>query len=162
MRTASAVFLLATCVLGATRLDEYLLPTDLVPSHYDLRLVPYLDTGNFTFDGEVTIRVTVAKETRVVTLHQNDTDIDEQSVRVTHVGSGQGVRVLGHEYDQLHHFHHINLNSSLDVGEQYDVYIKYSGHLRDDMQGLFRSSYVDSDGQTRYYYPDLCDHLATE
>ncbi|XP_063230541.1 uncharacterized protein LOC134535398 [Bacillus rossius redtenbacheri] len=147
-----AALLVATLAAAAagSRLDEYLLPSSVVPLRYELRLAPYLDSGNFTFDGEVTIRVRAAERTSTVTLHRNDTTVDEASVRVSPADSGAALGVVAQDYDAVHHFHRISLNGSLTPGQEYDVHLAYRGHLRDDMQGLFRSSYVDGAGETRW------------
>ncbi|CAG2054125.1 unnamed protein product, partial [Timema podura] len=112
-------------------------------------LIPYLDNDNFTFDGEVRIQVIVEFETNVITIHQNDTIIEETSV--TDLSSGQIVPVTNETYEPLYHFHNIHLQNNLTVGQGYDIYIKYKGYLRDDMQGLFKSYYKTSDGQTRWH-----------
>nr|CAD7197139.1 unnamed protein product [Timema douglasi] len=128
--------------------NEYLLPKNVLPTHYDLKLIPYLDNDNFTFDGEVKIQVIVEVETNVITIHQNDTIIEETSV--TDLSSGQIVPVTNETYEPLYHFHNIYLQNNLSVGQEYEIYIKYKGYLRDDMQGLFKSYYKTSDGQTRW------------
>nr|CAD7397313.1 unnamed protein product [Timema poppensis] len=116
--------------------------------HVATKLIPYLDNDNFTFDGEVKIQVIVEVETNVITIHQNDTIIEETSV--TDLSSGQIVPVTNETYEPLYHFHNIYLQNNLSVGQEYEIYIKYKGYLRDDMQGLFKSYYKTSDGQTRW------------
>eukprot|EP01031_Cornospumella_fuschlensis_P035750 gene35750-43366_t len=54
--------------------EPVLLPQDLVPHHYDLSLVPDLETCTFTCDEQV--HVTVKNETNSVTLHSREITVD--------------------------------------------------------------------------------------
>lgn len=56
-----------------------LLPTNVVPKHYDLTLEP--DLTKFTFDGTVTIDVDVAEDSTSISLHTLELDI--HSVKVS-------------------------------------------------------------------------------
>nr|CAD7396262.1 unnamed protein product [Timema cristinae] len=130
--------------------NDYLLPTSVVPIHYDIKLIPYLDDDNFTFDGEVNIKVRAEDVTDVITLHQNDTIIEESSVTVTDLITNINLIIVNQTYEALYHFYRLHLEENLLVGREYEINIKYKGYLRDDMQGLFKSSYTTSDGETRW------------
>nr|CAD7442360.1 unnamed protein product [Timema bartmani] len=130
--------------------NDYLLPTSVVPIHYDIKLIPYLDDDNFTFDGEVNIKVRADEVTDVITLHQNDTIIEESSVTVTDLMTNINLIIVNQTYEALYHFYRLHLEENLQVGREYEINIKYKGYLRDDMQGLFKSSYTTSDGETRW------------
>lgn len=56
-----------------------LLPTNVVPKHYDLTLEP--DLTKFTFDGTVVIDVDVAETSKSISLHTLELDI--HSVKVS-------------------------------------------------------------------------------
>ncbi|CAG2058063.1 unnamed protein product [Timema podura] len=130
--------------------NDYLLPTSVVPIHYDIKLIPYLDDDNFTFDGEVNIKVRAEEVTDVITLHQNDTIIEESTVTVTDLMTNINLIIVNQTYEALYHFYRLHLEENLQVGREYEINIKYKGYLRDDMQGLFKSSYTTSDGETRW------------
>lgn len=59
---------------GAT---DVRLPTDVIPESYNLRIVPFLWTGNSTFDGQVDIIVNVTIPVDNITLHAVDLNITE-------------------------------------------------------------------------------------
>ena len=62
--------------------NEYWLPGEVVPVHYDLKLVVHMD--NLTTRGEVVVMVKVVKATSNITLHANSTyvKIDHDKVAV--------------------------------------------------------------------------------
>jgi hypothetical protein len=62
--------------------DELLLPKDVTPSHYRLRLEPYLedagpDGKNFTYKGHVSITIHCHSTTNKVSVHAKDLDIGQ-------------------------------------------------------------------------------------
>jgi hypothetical protein len=56
-----------------TKVRDVRLPRSVVPDSYQVRLVPHLwgENSNFTFSGQITIRVNVTEDTDNVTLHAN-------------------------------------------------------------------------------------------
>ncbi len=63
--------------------DEiYRLPDDLLPSVYTLRLLPFLEEGNFTTDGHVTIFVDCVSDTKNIVLNSIDIDIHGTTITV--------------------------------------------------------------------------------
>jgi len=56
------------------KVKDVRLPRSVVPDSYQVRLVPHLwvDKSNFTFTGQVVIRVNVTKNTKNITLHANE------------------------------------------------------------------------------------------
>ena len=63
--------------------DEiYRLPGDLLPSVYTLRLLPFLEEGNFTTDGHVTIFVACVSDTKNIVLNSIDIDIHRTTITV--------------------------------------------------------------------------------
>lgn len=53
------------------------LPTNVVPESYNLKIVPYLWAGNYTFDGQVDIVVNVTAPTDSIILHAVDMNMTE-------------------------------------------------------------------------------------
>ena len=62
--------------------NEYWLPGEVVPVHYDFKLVVHM--GNLTTRGEVRVEVKVVKATSTITLHANSSfvKIDHDKVVV--------------------------------------------------------------------------------
>jgi len=138
-------------------LADYLLPTALIPSQYEVHLIPYLDTDaptpeqQFTFDGVVKIRITCSDATNVIKMHAYDITIaSKDDIKVTLADSATVVPVDSFEIsDDDKNFFTIQLGQSLEVAAEYDVEITYTGKLNEDLDGFYRSSYVE-EGVTKY------------
>lgn len=61
-----------------------LLPTNVIPKHYDVTLEPNLE--KFTFDGKVLIDFDVQEESKSISLHTVELDIHSAQIK-----SGDGV-----------------------------------------------------------------------
>lgn len=64
---------------------EYRLPGDLLPSVYTIRLLPFIEEGNFTTDGYIEIYVDCVNDTKNIVLNSVDIDIHQLSITVSHV-----------------------------------------------------------------------------
>lgn len=122
------------------------LPKTMHPITYELKLIPFLFEGNFTFNGEARIVVNVTIACRNITLHATalkitdvtvwkmgtatQTDIDRTEIEVT----DKFIR----DPDQ---FFIIVFADELEPNNTYEIYIKYTGILNDMLQGFYRSSY---------------------
>lgn len=58
------------------------LPRTVLPIHYDVRLFPVLEKGNFSILGQVSIDLQCQMETDRIVLHSADIVVDPQSVKV--------------------------------------------------------------------------------
>ncbi len=119
------------------------LPSDITPDSYDIMLD--VDLTGFVVTGNETITATVSAETRYVILHSNAMTITEFVV-------SQDGRTLEKKMEfpyPDHQFYVVELQSDLKVGE---VAIKTSFNysLGETLDGFYKSSYVDSAGQTHY------------
>ena len=128
------------------------LPRAVVPDSYELKLIPFIWEGNFTFNGEVKILVNVTEDTKNVTLHAVDMVIDESFTTIReHSGANntKAIGIVGQKNDTERQFHVIKTSDTLKRGMQYVVHLKFVGHLNDYMQGFYRSSYT-VESQTRW------------
>ncbi|XP_015184599.1 PREDICTED: aminopeptidase N isoform X1 [Polistes dominula] len=129
------------------------LPKSVIPESYELRLVPFIWEGNFTFNGEVTILVNVTENTNNVTLHATDMKIDESltSIREFSMSGNKTkpITIVEQKNDTERQFHVIKTSDTLKEGKQYLVHLKFVGHLNDYLQGFYRSSYTVGN-QTRW------------
>lgn len=133
---------------------DYRLNTDIEPTDYVIELTPYFDndTGKiFTFDGIVTITLRPTKaEVNTITLHKEDLDITQQTF-TPKADSFVGFRrnenyILNHtEYDSRTKKYSIVLDRTLEQDKSYELKLLFSGKLRTDMLGFYRSSYKDGD-----------------
>jgi hypothetical protein len=128
---------------------EYRLPVTVLPSHYTIRLVPYFEDRNFTFDGEVEITVNATTDASAITLHYDDMDIIGSPTVVSLAGF-QELEVVNTTYDNITSFFRMELNETLRRGQEYLIHIKYVGNLNDDGMGFYRSYYNTSYSEKRY------------
>lgn len=63
--------------------EEYRLPGDLLPTVYTIRLLPFIEEGNFTTDGYIEIYVDCVSDTKNIVLNAFDIKIHEASVAVS-------------------------------------------------------------------------------
>lgn len=117
-----------------------LLPTNVVPRHYDVTLEPNFD--KFTFEGKVLIDFDVQEDTKSISLHTIELDIHS-----VHVKSGETVITSSSAvtYDESKQISKIELKDSVPKGKA-QVEIKFTGQLNDQMAGFYRSTYKKPDG----------------
>lgn len=122
------------------------LPLSIRPISYQLRLIPFIEEGNFTYNGEVAIRLNVTETCSNVTLHAKDLTIFK--VFLVEVG-GNRIPIKQLQNDTEKDFLIVDLNQKLKPGRIHLLYIEFSGILNDLMQGFYRSSYMENN-RTRY------------
>lgn len=123
------------------------LPDIMHPISYELKLMPFLYVGNFTFNGDVRIIVNVTKNCRNVTLHATALKISD--VNVLKIGNETQTNVTKTEIEvstqyaiESDQFFVIIFLTELEANNTYEINIKYTGILNDMLQGFYRSSYV--------------------
>ncbi|XP_055546031.1 aminopeptidase N-like [Wyeomyia smithii] len=127
--------------------DSFRLPNTSVPTHYNLFLDTNIHLADFTFNGSVQIQLTILENTKQIVLHKSRNQI----LRVQLITTNQlHVALDGVEYDLEKEFMVINTKTTLLQGSNYRLDIEFSGELRNDMLGFYRSSYVDAEGMVKY------------
>ena len=58
------------------------LPRNVLPRHYDIRLLPIIEKGNFSIYGDISINLECKAETDRIILHSADITVDAASVKV--------------------------------------------------------------------------------
>lgn len=117
-------------------LESHRLPKYIYPLNYDLHLTP--DLVNFTFDGVV--RITFANEKDVNSFKLHAKSLTIHSITVDGLNAQFS---LDDEEEKLH------VQSPLKQGSHL-IEIKYTGTLNDQMEGFYRSSYKDAEGNKHY------------
>lgn len=62
--------------------EDIRLPGDITPSAYTIKLLPFIEEGNFTTDGEIEILINCVRDTNNITLNAADITIKQLSVAV--------------------------------------------------------------------------------
>lgn len=120
---------------------EYRLPRTVVPSRYEIRLSPDLNT--FKFDGEVKIHVDVKEPTAEVLLNSLELNIHGASA-----SNGSQNLEATHELIVDSERLKLTFKEPLKAG-QWTIQIKYDGELNDKLHGFYRSTYNDEKGNKK-------------
>ncbi|KAI0514802.1 peptidase family M1-domain-containing protein [Xylaria bambusicola] len=117
-----------------------LLPTNVIPRHYDVTLEP--DFKKFTFEGKVVVDFDVQEDTQSISLHTIEIDIHS-----AHIKSGGSVVTSSAAitYNETTQVSKIELKETIPKGKT-QLEIKYTGQLNDSMAGFYRSTYKKPDG----------------
>ncbi len=107
------------------------LSKDVTPLKYDIKLHP--DLENFTFAGTETIAVHLLKDTKEITLHSKDIDIE--TVRI----DKDFTKKIS--YDAKSETATFIFDKKIPKG-RHTLTIAFTGILNDQMRGFYRSSYI--------------------
>jgi len=145
--------LLCTLVCGQKdpddkKMDVFRLPENSKPLSYDLWFAPNM--SDWTFKGRAKIVVTVTiSNTDTLTLNFNNLTVTSLSVTdVTNSVSIRDVPYTNINYIPINEQFEIHFNKPLTINRKYQLDINYTGSIRDDMTGLYKSSYIE-DGVTK-------------
>jgi len=116
---------------------SYRLPKNVRPLSYDVYLKTELE--NFTFEGDVKIRVQVLENTNEIILHTNKQNIEVLSVSGPDT---EEVIITETNINDEKHFLIINSSSIFSADTEYDISINFTAVLSEDMSGFYRSSYT--------------------
>lgn len=123
---------------------DYRLPNDTKPLLYRIILETGVHEGDFGFTGSVEIEIDVVKATNVITLHQRQLTIVD--VKLLNEFGGETTLVDDWTFRDDREFLDINLTEMLEVNVGYMIAINYTGTLRDDEAGFYKSSYLNAAG----------------
>ena len=121
-----------------TKVTDVRLPRHLEPLHYNLELVPFLIPDNFTIRGGVEIEVLCRLPATNITLHAADLEIENNTVTVTDLSTGDDIEVVDVAYDEAREFFILNTGSELEQDKKYVIKIQYTAFLKDNLKGFYR------------------------
>ncbi|KAF9364033.1 hypothetical protein BGX34_002684 [Mortierella sp. NVP85] len=127
----------------ATNPNRVVLPTNVGPSHYTLKITP--DLNEFTFGGDVEIDLTIREPTKTIQLNTKDLTIKSTSVEIR----GETIQPVSTTHDDHHDTTTFTFDRELPKDSAV-LRIRYDGILSDKMAGFYRSSYKDAEGNTKY------------
>lgn len=129
------------------------LPRAIKPVSYDVVLLPFLTAENFTFNGEIDIKLHVLESCKNVTLHAfllqiiwSDTQIqklDDDNLPI------ENLTIQKQSFVEDKQFLVLETNQELEKGSNYLVKLKFVGSIKDNLQGFYKSSYT-SGSETRW------------
>lgn len=127
----------------------YRLPNSTKPEAYTIDLTTNVHNAVFNFVGTVNIDIVVVEPTPVITIHHRQLTISFITLESI-PSTGETIQLAAHSYDPVTEFLSIPLQTgTLTVGGRYRLQIIYTGTLRTDEAGFYRSSYIADDGSTR-------------
>jgi puromycin-sensitive aminopeptidase len=121
--------------------NSHRLPRTVVPSRYDIRLEPDLDTATYT--GEEAIQVEVRDETDEVQLNAVELTITRVSAEAHDGTRLDGTATLDPSGDRLQ----LHFPRALRPGP-WTLHIAFQGILNDQLHGFYRSTFKDAEGRT--------------
>ena len=123
--------------------NRLILPENVTPVNYKLRLNP--DLTKFNFCGEVSIKVTIKNPTHEIVLNSAELEIENVSV----VAGQNEVNISEFRLDEDTETLHIITTDIFPAGDS-NIDIRYKGELNDRLLGFYRSSYEDQNGDQRF------------
>lgn len=127
-------------------LENYRLPNDVVPTEYNIKLTPTLestDKKNFTFDGTSEITLNVSKLTKTITFHAKELDIKENVELKYKEEKSNQIKILKPKIVKDFQKDFVTLVFDTDIPkiENAKLSLHYSGKLNDKYRGFYKSSY---------------------
>jgi len=119
--------------------NPYRLPRHVVPTHYDLRLEPDLET--LKFDGSVEVTIEVTQPVEEVVLNAAEVTVTKASVAT----AGGEILAATVSYDEAAERVTLALEATLGPGI-HRLLIEHTGIINDQLRGLYKSVYVDAEG----------------
>ncbi len=120
--------------------QDYRLPKTVTPNRYEIRLTP--DLQAFTFQGELTVAITVNQATDEIVLNALELEIDKTTVERADKSIG-GSATLEPAKERAH----LKFAETLPPGD-WTLKIAFRGILNDKLHGFYRSQYQDASGKT--------------
>lgn len=125
---------------------SYRLPNTTQPISYEIGISTDIHIGEFRFDGHVVIYFRCIETTSEFVLQYRELTMDNIAL----YDSNENIIVSEwHQNDTLE-FLTILPNQDLIEDQEYFVSIHYHGIMTDNGLGIYRASYVDDDGNTKW------------
>jgi len=149
------LFLIVSCSCvfaqdAREKMDLFRLPNNTEPISYrlDVQTIIEPENDNFKFIGTVVVTIRVKTSTEELILNVDDLKIDQIYVKDT--DSSAEIEVTGNHVEDKNEQLIIQLKTpGLIADRVYEVKIAYSGELRNDMTGFYKSWYKDENGDVK-------------
>ena len=124
--------------------NDIRLPDAIIPLRYSLVLHPNLTT--LFLRGQMEVIFTVNKETNYIIFHGRNVTLTVVMVKDRNDREILTIRILYYPYHQQIS---IELKNSLQPGSNYSLALRYEGKVRNDLEGLYLSSYTAPNGNKK-------------
>lgn len=123
--------------------EDYRLPTNVKPFHYDLTIEPDLDAG--TYEGRVWIHLIAIEHTTSILLYLRETRVTSSKVVLpSKVIEGHKALLLSHDAGaRTFRVDLLNPEDAILAGRSFVLRLDFEGSLDTGNSGLFRSSFKD-------------------
>jgi aminopeptidase N len=130
------------------------LPRSIKPISYDIVIAPDLSSENFTFKGDVIIKIHIDESCKNISLHSWTLTIKRNytSIKLLDEDGNETddeIEVIDQQFMEEKQFLVIKTKEELIKGKNYLLKIKYQGLILDNLQGFYKSSYKVDD-QTKW------------
>lgn len=124
--------------------ETYRLPNNTRPSLYEVHIRTWIHEEIFTFEGRVEIFIIALETSNNIVIHQRQLNITNFALRDLSNGDILPATV---SYDPIREFLIFDLTmDELEAGNRYLLQVNYTGTLRSDEAGFYRSSYLNDSG----------------
>lgn len=124
--------------------ERVLLPTNVIPFHYDIEITP--DLKSFKFDVDETVHVNVNEENvNTIAFHARELYIHEAFFN----GPENPMTSIKYNFKEDGFTTTLTFSSSFPIGKG-ELKLKFTGILNSDMAGFYRSQYTDADGNKKF------------
>ena len=118
--------------------EREVLPTNVIPTHYRLSLIP--DFSTFKFAGKVAVKLDVTEPTSSIILNALELELHHATVEA----DGKSIASKGISVDEGKQIATLEFEEELQVAKaSTTLNIDFTGILNDKMAGFYRSSYID-------------------
>lgn len=121
------------------------LPRSVKPIMYDITLLPFLTGENFTFNGDVAIKIQVDQACSNITLHAYMLKINWNFSHVQKLVEddqpAENISISSQYFVDDKQFLVIETAKTLEANHVYIVRLQFTGSIKDNLQGFYKSSY---------------------
>jgi aminopeptidase 2 len=135
---------------------NYRLPEELKPYKYEIlfkfQFSTTFENKSFPYEGEVAIFFSCVNDTSSLVFHLNNLIIDNSTLSLQSLTDETFSSLSSFKWynDYERQFFIANLSVSLKSGHSYKLSTKFTGFLKDDNKGFYRSSYIDDNNTTKW------------
>ncbi|KAF3070716.1 Aminopeptidase 2, mitochondrial [Daldinia childiae] len=120
--------------------DRDILPSTVVPSHYDLS-ISSLKFDDWSFQGAVDIQVSITEPVKEIVINSIELKLHTAKITVDHTKSSQSLETTTFNYDEKKQRATLVFAEEVPASQKATLHITFQGILNNDMAGFYRSKY---------------------